>query len=584
MIIDVLFGAFLAFIANNKNKTELKNKTQIMLQRISALKKFENNLKLDGIEMPMKLKNISKFETKNKHLNLRINVYSWETIDLLTQALVPILISKRKSQYTVNLLLYNNHFYYIKNFNRIMSSFGSTSRKFCYNCMSGFFNQKRLENHLENCKFFKPTKVIMAKDQYLSFKNVEFMHEFPYVMYCDFESVLMKTNQEISLKNISTHKHIPASYAFIIIKGESEVFYKSFYRGFDCMKVFLNDLNIQSMIISANLEEIVEMIPLTENEMIEHESTEYCYLCKEKFSDIDVDLKKVYDHCHLTGKYRGAAHQSCNLRYKMPKKIPLIFHNLKNYDSHFIIGSISNKNFINCDIIAQSLEKFIAFTLDSVQVLDSFQFLPASLSELVDNLRKSNYDFPITTKIFENKTNNLKERKELLMKKSFFPYEYIDDFSKYDEPTLPKRKCFYSSLSLNTISKEDYKFAKKIWEIFEFENLGEYSDFYNLLDTSLLADAFQKFRRVMKNTHSLEPCHFFSIPGLTFYAALKYTNVKLELIQDVDIYQMLEKGIRGGINGVMKRIAKANNEFTENYDSNIEKSYLIHLDGNNFKF
>ena len=218
----------LAFIANNKNKTELKNKSKIMLQRTSALKKFEKYIKFDGIEMPMKLKNIGKFETKNKHLNIRINVYSWETIDLFTQALVPILISKRKSQFTINLLLYQNHFYFIKNFNRIMSSFGSNVRKFCYNCMSGFLTEKRLQNHLENCRFFKPTKVVMAKDQYLSFQKIEYMHEFPYVMYCDFESVLMKTNKEISQKTFSTQKHIPASYAFIIIKGESEIFHKKF--------------------------------------------------------------------------------------------------------------------------------------------------------------------------------------------------------------------------------------------------------------------------------------------------------------------------------------------------------------------
>ena len=165
------------------------------------------------------------------------------------------------------------------------------------------------------------------------------------------------------------------------------------------------------------------------------------------------------------------------------------------------------------------------------------------------------------------------------MQKSFFPYEYIDDFTRYDETLLPKRKYFYSNLSMNTISKEEYKFAKNLWKIFEMKNLGEYSDFYNLLDTSLLADAFQKFRKVMKMTHGLESCHFFSIPGLTLYAALKYTNVKLEMIKDVDMYQMLEKGIRGGINGVMKRFSKANNEFIENFDPNVEKSYLIHLDG-----
>ena len=135
------------------------------------------------------------------------------------------------------------------------------------------------------------------------------------------------------------------------------------------------------------------------------------------------------------------------------------------------MGSISNKNIINCDIIAQSLEKFIAFNLDSVQILDSIQFLPASLNELVENHRKSNYDFPPTKKIFEDKILNNRSDEEYLMKKSYFPYEYMDGFERYKETSLPKRKFFFSNLLMATITKEEFKFTRNVWNIFEFKTL-----------------------------------------------------------------------------------------------------------------
>ena len=155
----------------------------------------------------------------------------------------------------------------------------------------------------------------------------------------------------------------------------------------------------------------------------------------------------------------------------------------------------------------------------------------------------------------------------------------MDCFEKFNERQLPKIKYFYSSLTMESISKENYEFAKKVWNEFEFETLGEYHDFYCLLDTALLADIFQKFRKSIKNVYGLEACNYYSIPGLAFSAALKYTKVKLEFIKDIDIYQFIEKSIRGGVCGVMQRISTANNPFIANYDSKAENKYLCHFDG-----
>ena len=291
--------------------------------------------------------------------------------------------------------------------------------------------------------------------------------------------------------------------------------------------------------------------------------------------------KRVRDHDHRTGLYRGPAHQLCNYNYRLPKKIPLFFHNLKNYDSHFILANLKENCFQKCNIIPQSIEKFISFSLDNIQVLDSYNFLSESLSNLVDNLQKSGGNFTITKKIFKKYIDEDKDNENILLRKSIYPYEYMNSFDKFNETSLPSIKSFYSSLSGNSISQEDYEFARTVWKKLNIKNLGEYHDFYCLLDTALLSDVFQVFRKTVLKTYKLDPGHFYSIPGLAWQAALKYTKITLELFDDIDMHMFIENAIRGGICGAMKRFAKSNNEFNEDYDPNEEEIYLCHLDVNN---
>ena len=141
------------------------------------------------------------------------------------------------------------------------------------------------------------------------------------------------------------------------------------------------------------------MIPLTKKEEENYNNQKVCHICKKEFDKSD-KKHKVRDHCHYTGKYRGAAHYICNLRYKIPKEIPIIFHNGSTYDYHFIIKELVKKFEGNFECIGENTEKYITLSAPikkkienkdmeityKIKFIDSFRFMATSLSKLVDNL------------------------------------------------------------------------------------------------------------------------------------------------------------------------------------------------------
>lgn len=546
------------------------------LSRMSTLTPYKNFVNFKNISFPISLKDIKKFETNNKHLDIRVNVYGIEKLTRFKSGIIPLYISKKKSIHTLKLLFYNDHFYYINNFNRLCGSFESTYHHFCKNCLSGFRTNFQLENHKRICQHFNPSAAIMPEKNIMKFTQISYLYKFPFVIYADFESLLVKENQIINRKTKQIHKHIASGFSIVAIKNDSEIYYKYVYSGKYCLNKFLEILATLSYLIYGEISNPKCMV-ITDNQRLEHDKAEICYLCLQKFDDLSNE--KVYDHDHMTGKYRGPAHKLCNLQYQIPIKIPLFFHNLKNYDSHFIINSLKNNYFSKCTIIPNSMEKYIAMELDNIKVLDSCQFLNESLDKLVKNLRASNGNFPITSAVFKNKIPN--DEYDMLFRKCPFPYEYFDDWSRFNERELPAIEKFYSSLNNSTISLEDYKYVKKVWEKLNFKNLKEFQNFYCLLDTCLLADVFQTFRNMIYKTYTLDPCHFYSIPGLSWCAALKLTKVEIELFKDIDMYMFIEKGIRGGICNIMKRYAVANNKYCNNYDDSKETTFLAHYDVNN---
>ena len=170
----------------------------------------------------------------------------------------------------------------------------------------------------------------------------------------------------------------------------------SYYRDEDCMKRFCIDLKDHAAKIIDFQKKT--MIPLTKEEEDNYNKENTCYICKKDFNN-----DKVRDHCHFTGKYRGAAHNTCNLRYKIPKNIPVIFHNGSTYDYHFIIKELACEFDGNFECLGENTEKYITFSVPikkkiesknidityKIKFIDSFRFMAISLSTLVDNLTEN---------------------------------------------------------------------------------------------------------------------------------------------------------------------------------------------------
>ena len=236
----------------------------------------------------------------------------------------------------------------------------------------------------------------------------------------------------------------------------------------------------------------------------QYEKETECWICNEEFDEND----KVRDHCHFTGRYRGAAHNSCNLNYKKPNFTSVVFHNLSGYDSHLFIKNLGfSEGNINC--IPNNEKKYISFTKriqtgHQIRFIDSLKFVPTSLDSLVNNLPKDAF-------------NNVKKHyveDSLLVRKGVYPYNYMDSPEKLKETELPPKEAFYSRLNDKGISDEDYEHARKVWETFEMKNLEDYHNLYNRVDVLLLADVFENFRDICIENYKLDPAHYYTAPGL----------------------------------------------------------------------
>ena len=158
----------------------------------------------------------------------------------------------------------------------------------------------------------------------------------------------------------------------------------------------------------------------------------------------------------------------------------------------------------------------------------------------------------------------------------------MDTLEKLKETKLPSKETFYSRLNGVGISDEDYGHAREVWKTFEMKNLKDYHNLYNQVDVLLLADVFENFSNICIKNYKLDPVHYYTALGLAWDAALKVTDVKLELLSDIDILLMVEKGIRGGVSMISNRYGKANNEYMgDSFDDKEPSKYITYLDANN---
>ena len=323
-------------------------------------------------------------------------------------------------------------------------------------------------------------------------------------------------------------------------------------------------------------------ILMTDEDKTDFETATHCCICGDRFKNAYKNekeaekYKKVRDHCHFTGKYRGCAHSMCNLNFcNRYFKIPVFFHNMKNYDGHLIIQNaekLSNKKKI--DVIAQNSEKFISIGFDSLSVKDSFSFITASLDKLVSMTKYDNTDEKERSKWvlrdnwqsnfrYSSKNDSIKTEKclDLLTEKGIYPYDYMNSFDKFNDEHLPSKEQFYSRLTEEDKTNDDYNKAKQVWKHFDIKNMGEYHDLSLKTDVLLLTDVFENFRDMCLSYYGLDPVYYYTLPNFAFDAMLKLTGIEMDLVYDQEMYEMIEAGLRGGMTQTTCKKVEANNKY-----------------------
>ena len=384
-----------------------------------------------------------------------------------------------------------------------------SSRFFCDRCINHFPNILALEKHLEYCSNNEAVGIEFPRHKdkdgeeldcpvFLKFKNFNRSMRVPFVVYADFECFTEKIqtcypDESRSFANKYQH-HKPSGFCYLIKCFDDELMepklvqYTAESVNEDISKKFIDSIEYEIRSIYRKFK-FKKKIKMTHKDEIAFQNAEICHICDQK-----LDNDKVRDHCHLTGKYRGVAHDYCNKNYQTPKFFPVIFHNLTGYDPHIFIKNLGVSEskipgIINC--IRNNEEKYISFTKDievdrfmekdektgemkekivkrEIRFIDSFKFMASSLDKLTANLDESS--FQCVKKFFQGEKFNLVKRKGV------YPYDYVNSITKLSEVKLPPKELFYSELNHSHISDEDYEHARKVWNLFQMKTIRDYHD------------------------------------------------------------------------------------------------------------
>ena len=582
------------------------------------LKSKQDSINMKGIRYPVNLRAIDRFEHLNP--NISISVLGYNKIDLVH----PLKVSRYTGcDHDIVLLLLKEavegengeieektHYTLVKNKSALLASQINNNghkRHICLNCFNTFNSPDSLNKHKEYCYNNECVKIVMPPPgTFLRFKNFLHSEKAPFAVYADFESLIKPMDNCDPDPNKSytkkIQKHEPISFSYYIKCFDNSLckqifnddtkrkqlkrYTKTKPEDEDAIDVFIKWLEDDVKAI-ANIKP--KQMIFTEEDIKQFNKASDCWICGEYLGN-----DRVRDHCHYTGRYRGPAHNSCNLKYRKPKSISVFFHNLSGYDSHLFIKkigcSINEKENIKC--IPNNEEKYISFTKTiitgqytnkkgevkdksfDIVFKDSLKFMSSSLGALVNNLPKD--AFKNLIKYFTPK------QAEILKQKGFYPYEYMDSEEKFNDTKLPPREAFYSKLSGRGIKEKDYNHAWNVWNTFKMKTFKDYHELYNVTDVLLLTDVFENFRDLCLKIYGLDPVHYFTAPGLAWDACLKITDIDLELLSDEDMLLMFEKGIRGGISIISNRYRKANNKYMrKGFNKSIPSKYLMYLDANN---
>lgn len=578
----ILFGLAVNKLVTTKEELEIKRYT----------KKFYTK----GIQFPSSVADVKKFVDKNPNLDLKINIL-YRTSD---DKIYPLEFGLGSGRKILNLLLIPTlkgyHFLVIKDIDKFLKKVYNegTGKKlsyqqtfFCLNCLNNFRTKGTRDSHMENCTINKARMEITPSngDNIVKFKNFEHQHELEYIAYLDFECILPENHEKCSecsslkckcdssfIKDINSQ--LPVTYSFVVIGPDNKIIHERTKSCLDAHIDFLGHLLDEEDKWIKNLLETKNPMYFSQKDASNFLSANNCYLCGVEF---DKDHVKCRDHSHSSSAYLGAACQKCNLRRRRPRRLKIFVHNCSKYDMHFLIKALPTfkERIRGISVLPYNGENFRTMRFNSFEFLDSLSFLQASLGQLSKELQETNHSYPILKQTFLVKTGGKldKEKLRMVLGKSFFPYEYCTSLEKMmNTKKLPSRKNFNSCLSESKISKEDHDFAKSVWDKFKCKNLLDYTEIYCKIDTILLAEIFQAFRKKMTEFSGLDAAYYLSLPAYAYDSMLKITGSEIELPTDINMVHFLERCKRGGVSFINTRYL---------WTSNISNRDIIYIDRNN---
>ena len=321
------------------------------------------------------------------------------------------------------LLLINDgqsHYVYIKYFNTFMFHKTNNENKkwFCKSCLQCFSSENVLIKHKEDCLSINGQPSINLEKGTIEFKNYFKQLLVPYKVYADFGYNFKNVECYEGTYTKKYHEHVPCSYAYKVVciddkYGKSILVYRGVNAAYEfiegileerkyCKKIMKDQFNKNLVMTEKNMTEI--------NILLFQQSNNF-WICEKL---IDIKDEKVRDHCHITGKFRGSAHWDCNINFQLTKNISLIFHNLKDYESHLIFSELHKFN-LKVVVIPNGLEKYMAFFLGrNLVFIDSMQFLNSSLDKLVKNLVDKDFKY-LVKKLGSENLKVLKKKVHILM-------------------------------------------------------------------------------------------------------------------------------------------------------------------------
>ena len=575
------------------------------------------NFIFHDFEFPFKVHDVAKFERHNSHLDLSINVLFMDYGIDNKLGIFPAYISKTNGKHKINLLLtlsesensgepniMRDHYHYITDLDKFLrkryktnGNHRSYEKKFhCMNCLSSFCNSENRDSHQYDCKLHR-TMNLKLSNKPERFNPLHKLGVVRYVGFFDFESInedvlcdSCKINpcSCIGMKTKTIKTQRPICFTLVIVDSiDKKILFNKTYSGDDAVENFLRTLEN----ITPDLQRCMGIevpINMSPADIAEFNLSDSCHICKLPFTIYDI---RVRDHDHNTGKFLGPAHQSCNLNRRNDSTIPLYCHNFSGYDSHPILQCLSEvakwQSHPIINILPKNTQRIRTLKIGIFTLLDSLAFLKSSLDNLVNNLKQDGHIFTYLPQgSFLDSNDILYSTKfDLLTQKGVFPYDFATSLKILKEQkSIPNQEAFFSMLRNSNVSNDDYYHAQKVFYYFNIKDMQEYMELYCQLDTILLCEVFNKFREITIKDFGLDPAKCISLPSLAYNAMLKITNVSIDPLTDVDMYNMIKKGIRGGHSYIAERILK-----TAHHDDEPENDFvplrddekLLYIDCNN---